>query len=222
MWYTKQTALGGPIGGDIQGEHTDPQRKHKHRTEVAQQSPPYLILSEEDQPGHQDIDNIAQTRVLEKFGNLTSKKQEKTSLKNELTGWVTVQLVGELASAGHLVEGDRAASSAWAAGSEHHFFRKQKCVWDSTLPLGLQSLLNHVQTSVPPSGEIQAVKLTSHSTWSLPGAQVGKPTVLALHSHEDEALLTAHQQGMTQHLSEICHHMMGILEQMKQLETVLF
>lgn len=52
--------------------------------EAAWQSPPYLILSEENQPGHQDIDNIAQTRVLEKFGNLTSKKQEKTSLKNEL------------------------------------------------------------------------------------------------------------------------------------------
>lgn len=30
-----------------------------------------LILGEENQPGHQDIDNIAQTRVLEKFGNLT-------------------------------------------------------------------------------------------------------------------------------------------------------
>lgn len=53
--------------------------------EAARQSPPYLILSEENQPGHQDIDNISQTRVLEKFGNLTSKKQEKTSLKNELT-----------------------------------------------------------------------------------------------------------------------------------------
>lgn len=64
--------------------------------QAAQQSPAYLILSEENQPGHQDIDNIAQTRVLEKFGNLTSKKQEKTSLKNELsskvTGW---QLEGE-------------------------------------------------------------------------------------------------------------------------------
>lgn len=72
--------------------------------EVAQQSPPYLILGEENQPGHQDIDNIAQTRVLEKFGNLTSKKQEKTSLKNELAGWVTVQSVGELACAWHSAE----------------------------------------------------------------------------------------------------------------------
>lgn len=55
-------------------------------TGQAQQSPAYLILGEQDQPGDQDIDNIAQTRVLEKFGNLTSKKQEKRSLKNELCG----------------------------------------------------------------------------------------------------------------------------------------
>lgn len=123
-------------------------------TEVAQQSPPYLILGEENQPGHQDIDNIAQTRVLEKFGNLTSKKQEKTSLKNELAGWVTVQSAGALACAGHPAEGNRADSSVWAAGSEHNLFRNQKWVSDSTLPLGLQSLLNHVQTSVSPSGEI--------------------------------------------------------------------
>ena len=95
---------GGPPGGDIQGEHTDPQRKCRRVMEVAQQSPPYLILGEENQPGHQDIDNIAQTRVLEKFGNLTSKKQEKTSLKNELAGWVTVQSVGELACAWHSAE----------------------------------------------------------------------------------------------------------------------
>lgn len=143
--------------------------------EVAQQSPPYLILSEKNQPGHQDIDNIAQTRVLEKFGNLTSKKQEKTSLKNELAGWVMVQPVGELACAGHVAEGNRAALSAWAAGPEHNLFRKQKRVWDSMLPPGLRRLLNCVQTSVSPPGEVQAVKPTSHSTWSLPGAQVGKP-----------------------------------------------
>lgn len=75
------------------------------RDEAAQRSPPYLILGEENQPGHQDIDNIAQTRVLEKFGNLTSKKQEKRSLKNELAGWGMVQPVGELVCAGHLAGG---------------------------------------------------------------------------------------------------------------------
>lgn len=69
--------------------------------QAAQQSPAYLILSEENQSSHQDIDNIAQTRVLEKFGNLTSKKQEKTSLKNELGSRVMGQAAGRWAHVGH-------------------------------------------------------------------------------------------------------------------------
>lgn len=44
-------------------------------------SPPHLVLCEQDEPCYQDINDVSQTRVLEKFGNLTSKKQEKRSLK---------------------------------------------------------------------------------------------------------------------------------------------
>lgn len=44
-------------------------------------APPHLVLCEQDEPCYQDIDDVSQTRVLEKFGNLTSKKQEKRSLK---------------------------------------------------------------------------------------------------------------------------------------------
>lgn len=42
---------------------------------------PHLVLGEQDEPCYQDINDVSQTRVLEKFGNLTSKKQEKRSLK---------------------------------------------------------------------------------------------------------------------------------------------
>lgn len=43
--------------------------------------PPHLVLCEQDEPCDQDVNDVSQTRVLEKFGNLTSKKQEKRSLK---------------------------------------------------------------------------------------------------------------------------------------------
>lgn len=42
---------------------------------------PHLVLREQDEPCYQDINDVSQTRVLEKFGNLTSKKQKKRSLK---------------------------------------------------------------------------------------------------------------------------------------------
>lgn len=95
----------------------------RHRTGAAQQSPAYLILGEQDQPGHQDIDNIAQTRVLEKFGNLTSKKQEKRSLKNELCGRASW---GGLGTAGN---------RGW--GLNTTFFGKQGWEWDSKPPPGI-------------------------------------------------------------------------------------
>lgn len=44
-------------------------------------APAHLVLCEQDEPCYQDINDVSQTRVLEKFGNLTSKKQEKRSLK---------------------------------------------------------------------------------------------------------------------------------------------
>lgn len=40
-----------------------------------------LVLCEQDEASDQDVDDVSQTRVLEKFGNLTSKKQERPSLK---------------------------------------------------------------------------------------------------------------------------------------------
>lgn len=40
----------------------------------------YLILCEQDKASDEDVDDVSQTRVLEKFGNLTSKKQERQSL----------------------------------------------------------------------------------------------------------------------------------------------
>ena len=43
--------------------------------------PAHLVLREQDEACHQDINDVSQTRVLEKFGNLTSKKQERPSLK---------------------------------------------------------------------------------------------------------------------------------------------
>ena len=43
--------------------------------------PPHLVLREQDEACYQDINDVSQTRVLEKFGNLTSKKQERPSLK---------------------------------------------------------------------------------------------------------------------------------------------
>lgn len=42
---------------------------------------PHLVLREQDEACYQDINDVSQTRVLEKFGNLTSKKQERPSLK---------------------------------------------------------------------------------------------------------------------------------------------
>lgn len=45
---------------------------------------------------------------------------------------------------------------------------------------------------------------------------------LALCSLSDGALLAACQQGTRQHLPEICCHTVGVLQQMKQFETVLF
>lgn len=42
---------------------------------------PHLVLCEQDKASDEDVDNVSQTRVLEKFGNLTSKKQERPSLK---------------------------------------------------------------------------------------------------------------------------------------------
>lgn len=41
----------------------------------------HLVLREQNEACHQDINDVSQTRVLEKFGNLTSKKQERPSLK---------------------------------------------------------------------------------------------------------------------------------------------
>lgn len=127
-------ALGGIAGSDTQGGHRAPEGKGRHRQ--AQQSPAYLILGEQDQPGHQDIDNIAQTRVLEKFGNLTSKKQEKRSLKNELC---------VLGRAGHCREP--------GLGSEHNNFGRQGWEWDSTPPLEQQNPPNHGQSSLSPNSE---------------------------------------------------------------------
>lgn len=42
---------------------------------------PHLVLCEQDKASDEDVDDVSQTRVLEKFGNLTSKKQERPSLK---------------------------------------------------------------------------------------------------------------------------------------------
>lgn len=68
---------------------------------------------------------------------------------------------------------------------------------------------------------IQVVKPTSHSSSSWPGAQVGEPHGPGITQPQDEALVTAHGQGMPQHLSDICRHTMGVAQQMKQLQTAL-
>lgn len=51
------------------------------RERVKHTPDPYLVLCEQDEASDQDVDDVSQTRVLEKFGNLTSKKQERPSLK---------------------------------------------------------------------------------------------------------------------------------------------
>lgn len=206
MWCTQQAAPGGPCRRDIPGEHTDPQRKRRRLSEAAQQSPSYLILGEENQPGHQDIDNIAQTRVLEKFGNLTSKKQEKTSLKNELTGWGTVQPVGKLGRAGHRAEGHRAASSARAVGPEDNLFREH-------VTPRIAEPLHPAQTSASPPGEIRAAKLLL-----LPSPLPSRGTVRP----RGWGGAVCPSAGATGHPSESCHRAVGALRQMKRLGVVLF
>lgn len=51
---------------------------------------------------------------------------------------------------------------------------------------------------------------------------MGKPHGPGIAQPQDEALVTAHGQGMMQHLSEICCHTMGVSQQIKQLQTALF
>lgn len=37
----------------------------------------YLVLHEQDKPCHHDVDSIPQARILEQFGNLTSRETRK-------------------------------------------------------------------------------------------------------------------------------------------------
>lgn len=37
----------------------------------------YLVLHEQDEPSHHDVDCIPQARILEQFGNLTSRETRK-------------------------------------------------------------------------------------------------------------------------------------------------
>lgn len=37
----------------------------------------YLVLHEQDEPSHHDVDCIPEARILEQFGNLTSRETRK-------------------------------------------------------------------------------------------------------------------------------------------------
>lgn len=37
----------------------------------------YLVLHEQDEPRHHDVDSVPQARILEQFGNLTSRETRK-------------------------------------------------------------------------------------------------------------------------------------------------
>lgn len=46
-----------------------------------------LVLGEQDETGDQDVDDVTQTRVLEKFGNLTMFMMANTYCSTSLRPW---------------------------------------------------------------------------------------------------------------------------------------
>lgn len=46
-----------------------------------------LVLCEQDKASDEDVDNVSQTRVLEKFGNLTMFMMDNTYCSTSLRPW---------------------------------------------------------------------------------------------------------------------------------------